>query len=166
VIKNDLQYKVAKAALKRFQATLDQHADLTADQETWVRELHAATITGEIQKLKEEIADYERTKSGSDSVVDLSLVDRIPALLIKRRIALGWSQRDLAKRLRVSPQQVQNDEATNYASASLARLSKVAAVLRKGRRAAATTGAGTAPKRVIAAAPKKPTGTGKARRTR
>jgi HTH-type transcriptional regulator / antitoxin HigA len=55
-------------------------------------------------------------------------------LLIRKRIALGWTQSDLAKRLKVKPQQVQADEAANYASASLARLVEIARVLSSGRR--------------------------------
>jgi hypothetical protein len=40
---------------------------------------------------------------------------------------------DLAKRLGVRPRQVQNNEATNYESASLSRLQKTAEILRRAR---------------------------------
>jgi len=63
-------------------------------------------------------------------------------MLIQQRIALGWTQEDLAKRLGVRPQQAQHDEAKNYASANLARLTKVARILQRARkksRATATT---------------------------
>ena len=54
-------------------------------------------------------------------------------MLIKCRIALGWTQEDFARRLGVRPQQVQNDEATDYESASLSRLLRTAQVLQKAR---------------------------------
>jgi len=48
---------------------------------------------------------------------------------VRARIARGLSQTDLATQLNIKPQQVQRYEATNYMSASLARLIEVAAAL-------------------------------------
>ena len=52
-------------------------------------------------------------------------------VLIKARIALGMTQKDLAKRLKVKEPQIQQYEATNYARASLTRVEQVARILRK-----------------------------------
>ena len=134
MIKNDLQYRVAKSSLKKLQASLEKHNELTADQEEWVRKAHRATIVGEIKKLKSEITEYERTKSGEEAPPPLDLIAEIPNMLIKRRIALGWSQEDLANQLGVRVQQVQNDEATNYESASLSRLLRIAQILKQAKR--------------------------------
>ena len=60
----------------------------------------------------------------------LKLVADLPSILIKARIAQGLSQRDLAERVGVKEQQIQRYEATDYASANLARLKEVAAVFR------------------------------------
>ena len=136
MIKNDLQYRVAKSALKRFQNTLEQHDKLAAREKSWVREAHKATIVGEIMTLKEKISEYEVTRKGNVDAPPLELISEVPNMLIKRRISLGWTQEDLAKRLGVRAQQVQNDEATNYASASLSRLTRTAKILQsaKGKR--------------------------------
>ncbi len=133
MIKNHLQYRVAKAALKKFQATLERHDKLTAKQKPWVKEAHRATIVGQIMKLEASIAEYERLRSGDEPPPPLDLIPEIPNMLIKRRIALGWTQEDLAKRLGVRTQQVQNDEATNYESASLSRLLRTAQILKKAK---------------------------------
>lgn len=134
MIKNDLQYRIAKSSLKKFRATLENHDELTSDQEEWVKEAHKATIVGEILQLEESIKDYEQLKNRQVQAPSLELVEQIPEMLIKNRIALGWTHEDLAKRLGVRPQQVQNDEATNYESASLSRLRKTAEVLQRARR--------------------------------
>lgn len=133
MIKNDLQYRVSKSALKKFQATLERHDELTTDQAQWVKDAHKATIMGEIMKLEASIEEYDRLKSGEAGAPPLDLIFEIPSMLIKRRIALGWTQEDLAKRLGVRPQQVQNDESTNYESASLSRLWRTAEVLQQAR---------------------------------
>lgn len=46
-------------------------------------------------------------------------------MLIKARIARGLSQRALAERIGIKEQQVQFHEATDYAGASLARVTQV-----------------------------------------
>lgn len=139
MIKNDLQYRVKKSALKRFRQTLEDHERLIADQEPWVKELHRSNVVSEIQQIEAEIEEYERIKSGNYAAPPLDVVAQIPVMLIQRRIALGWTQEDLARRLGVKPQQVQTDEATNYASANLARLIRTADILKRARIKQAST---------------------------
>ena len=59
----------------------------------------------------------------------LGTVAELPATLIKARIARGLSQKDLADRIGLKEQQIQRYEATDYASASLARIKKVVSAL-------------------------------------
>jgi HTH-type transcriptional regulator/antitoxin HigA len=49
--------------------------------------------------------------------------------LVMAPVARGWTQRRLADELGVAEQQIQRYEATGYASASLARLARVATAL-------------------------------------
>jgi HTH-type transcriptional regulator / antitoxin HigA len=53
----------------------------------------------------------------------------LATLLIKARIARGWTQQRLADQLGVAEQQIQRYEATEYRTASLARICDVAAAL-------------------------------------
>ncbi len=53
----------------------------------------------------------------------------VATLLVKARIARGWTQRRLAETLGFAEQQVQRYESTGYRSASLARICDVAAAL-------------------------------------
>lgn len=141
MIKNALQYRMKKGTLKRFEETLRKYDELIGTQEPWVKGLHQATIQGEIRQLKQEIAHYDRLLSGEVSENGLALVADIPRMLIERRIALGWTQADLAMRLDVTTQQVQADESNDYASANLARLIRTAEILRKARRRPKTSAA-------------------------
>jgi HTH-type transcriptional regulator/antitoxin HigA len=73
--------------------------------------------------------EYEKISSGQVSTFEATSLADLATLLIKARIARGWSQRRLADELNVAEQQVQRYEATGYRSASLARICDVAAAL-------------------------------------
>jgi transcriptional regulator with XRE-family HTH domain len=59
----------------------------------------------------------------------LNSLDALPKVLIEARIAAGLTQEDLASRLGLKPQQIQRYEASDYQTASLARLRGIARVL-------------------------------------
>ena len=67
------------------------------------------------------------------SIFEASSLAELPTLLVKARIARGWTQRDLADALGVAEQQMQRYEATGYRAASLARLCDVAEALNVDR---------------------------------
>jgi transcriptional regulator with XRE-family HTH domain len=85
---------------------------------------------------------YEALRSGKRVVLKLSSLDELPGALIQARIAQGLSQKDLARRLGLKEQQIQRYEATDYASASLARLIRVSRALHLKVSAKAWTGNG------------------------
>ena len=82
--------------------------------------------------LEEELRDYDVLKAGDFEFGQLESVSELPRLLIKARIARGLSQKSLAGRLGLKAQQIQRYEASEYASASLARVRSVAEVLGEG----------------------------------
>ena len=55
--------------------------------------------------------------------------DELPKALVQARIARGWTQKDLADRLGLNEQKIQDYEATDYQRASLARLREVVRAL-------------------------------------
>ena len=66
---------------------------------------------------------------GKSKELVLEAVEDLPKTLIRARIASGMTQEGLAHRLGVKTQQIQRYEATEYRSASLARVCDVAAAL-------------------------------------
>jgi len=60
----------------------------------------------------------------------LDTINNVPELLISWRIAKNWTQKELSEKLGLAEQQVQKYERTDYATATLATLFKVAAALR------------------------------------
>lgn len=67
--------------------------------------------------------------SGAVSTFEGSSLAELATVLVKARIARRWTQRQLAEALGIAEQQVQRYEATEYRSASLARICDVAAAL-------------------------------------
>ena len=75
------------------------------------------------------MAEYELLTSGQVSFSKAYALEALPRVLVQARIASGMNQTDLANKLNLKPQQVQRYEATDYMSASLARLIDVSRAL-------------------------------------
>jgi Zn-dependent peptidase ImmA (M78 family)/transcriptional regulator with XRE-family HTH domain len=129
MIKNDRQYATAKSHVSRLR---DLRQNIAEDRQRAQSEMglfELQTLHGELQQLGEELAEYEALKSGAIDIGRLSNVDELPRLLIKARIAGGYSQKDLADKLGLKEQQIQRYEASDYAGASLGRLQDIGRVL-------------------------------------
>jgi ribosome-binding protein aMBF1 (putative translation factor) len=131
VIKNEKQYRITKAQVRRFQ---DAIAELASQQRPanisprlWAAQRQAAQ--SQTEELQEQVEAYERLHVGKSKEVILDAVEDLPKALIRARIASGMTQEGLARRLGVKPQQVQRYEATEYESASFARILKVVRAL-------------------------------------
>jgi ribosome-binding protein aMBF1 (putative translation factor) len=82
-----------------------------------------------LQDLEAELHEYETLKTGGPKILELGALEELPKVLIQARIAAGLTQEDLAARLGVKPQQIQRYEASDYQTASFARLSEIARLL-------------------------------------
>jgi DNA-binding XRE family transcriptional regulator len=141
MITNERQYAMTRAAAARFAqalAELDRRPAPSPAQ----RDLERSAMQAQLADLGAELAQYEALRDGGvDTLLIQSLVD-VPRALICARVAAGLTQKQLAERLGVREQQVQQDEATEYAGAGLDRLHAIASVL-----GVTFTGAAHLPKR-------------------
>jgi HTH-type transcriptional regulator / antitoxin HigA len=94
-----------------------------------LRQAEIDGLQSQIDDLRRELNAYEKLKTGNVTVLRHTGLSSIAHSLIRARIAEGLKQEDLAARLGVKAQQVQRYEATEYQTASLARLHQVADVL-------------------------------------
>ncbi|MEI9915125.1 MAG: helix-turn-helix transcriptional regulator [Methylovirgula sp.] len=94
--------------------------------EDWVLKAQADALQSQIADLQAEMAEYDMLKLGQVAFAETCSLAELPHVLVQARIVRGLSQTDLAERLNMKPQQVQRYEATNYMSASLARLIEIA----------------------------------------
>lgn len=127
MIKNEKQYRVTKAQVRRFQDALEELAGrrrpANITSRLWLAQRQAAE--SQLRELQEQVEAYERLHVGKSRKVALESIEDLPRALIRARIAAGLTQAGLARRLGVKPQQVQRYEASEYGSASFTRIVKV-----------------------------------------
>ncbi len=132
MIKNERQYRITKAQAARFARTLEALRERKNSPEgihPRIAKAQEEAVQSQLADLQAELVEYERLKSGSLKVEDLSVVDDLAIRLVKARIARGLTQRELARRVGLKEQQIQRYEATDYASASLTRIKEVVGAL-------------------------------------
>lgn len=132
MIKNERQYRIAKAQVAKFEEALGAFAaESRRGRTTHPRLIKAQrdALQSQLESLRRELIEYEDLGSGTMPPPDLEYISVIPRDLIRARIAAGLSQRDLAERLGMPEQQIQRYEAKEYESVSLGRISEIARVL-------------------------------------
>jgi ribosome-binding protein aMBF1 (putative translation factor) len=128
MIKNERQYRIAKAWVQKFTQALghlDAHPEENGHLHPLLRKAERDGLASQIETMQQEVQEYETLRDGPPSAFHLDSFEEFPRALIKARIAAGLSQKELAGRLGLKEQQIQRYEATEYASASMARVSAV-----------------------------------------
>jgi HTH-type transcriptional regulator/antitoxin HigA len=87
------------------------------------------SLSAERYELIESLEAYQNAQRGATDELKARAGNDIGALLIAARVAKGWKQKELARRLFLPEQQVQRYEAERYRSISLAGLVRVARTL-------------------------------------
>jgi DNA-binding XRE family transcriptional regulator len=129
MIKNERQYRIAKAQAAKFEVALQTFGSTSRkDQATHPKLVKAQkeAIQSQLDSLNDELREYEELQSGKVTAPDLGYIAVVPRDLIRARIAAGLTQKDLAKRLGMAEQQIQQYEAKDYESVSLARIAEIA----------------------------------------
>jgi ribosome-binding protein aMBF1 (putative translation factor) len=82
-------------------------------------------MMSELAALEDQVKEYEKQRSGKYNVLKGSSIYDLPIELIRTRIALGLTQKQLAERVGLKEQQIQRYEETEYASASFSRITEI-----------------------------------------
>ena len=129
MIANDVERRVTRKAIREFEEALAHVDEQNAELHPRLRQGMREGLESQLADLRQELADYEALRSGQVRELELRSLRELPEALIRARIAAGLSQKALAERLGVREQQVQRDEATRYAGATLERVQTVADAL-------------------------------------
>jgi len=131
MIKNEHQYKVVRNEASSMETILESIVDSVefSKLDERLQKAHVGALRQQLVQLRADLEAYETLKSGKFDFQTLCAFDQLPTLLIQARIARGLLQQDLARKLKLKPQQIQLYEASNYESASLARMRSIADLL-------------------------------------
>lgn len=128
MIKNERQFLITKAQVEKFEhavANLAKRKNESAKIHPLLLKAEEEALRAQLTELRADVEEYKLLRSGKREVFEVQSFDELPHALIKARISLAWTQKDLAERLGLKEQQIQRYEATDYASASLTRLKEV-----------------------------------------
>src|SRR5260370_11206034 len=127
IITNERQYKITKTQIERLQdeitAIREQHARQPLDP--LMMKLQEDSHKSLMDDLRSQVRDYEKLRGGALTKLRVTSFLDLPKLLIRARIARGWTQRDLAQSLNLHEQKIQQYEADEYASATFKRCYEV-----------------------------------------
>lgn len=127
MIKNERQYRITKSQVDKFAETLAEfdRQSKTSNIPPLILKAQREAVESQLEDLRRQIQEYDELRTGNPPLFKLRSIEELPEVLIKTRIALGLSQKDLAERIGVPEQQVQRYEATDYESASVARVKEI-----------------------------------------
>ena len=128
MIKNERQYRITKAQADKFAEALSSLRSRQGS-DPLLMQLESDALESQLDELRNQLENYERLQSGESDVIVVDSFDELPHALVKARIALRLSQKDLADRLGMKEQQIQRYESTDYQSASMSRLHDVVQAL-------------------------------------
>lgn len=126
---NERQYKITRAQLGRLEKALEQASKSSEKLSPKLREGVVAGIQSQIEDLKTELREYEDLKAKKVADLFLESLAQLGEILIKARLARGYTQAELAERLNLKPQQIQKYEVTRYESARFRRVVDITSAL-------------------------------------
>ena len=129
MITNDVQYRSTLAWVARFDADVAMLEMATPAPRSRLQQAKIDATRSQADDLRGQVEAYEALRSGTVRRFEAGSLLGLAEALVMARVARGWTQRRLADELGVAEQQIQRYESTGYASASLARLARVAAAL-------------------------------------
>jgi ribosome-binding protein aMBF1 (putative translation factor) len=129
MIKNERQYVITKAQIKKFKKALGEFDNTKSNIHPIMVKAQKEAMESQLAELEDQVKEYKKLRSGNYQTLKACSFADLPIELIRARIALGLTQKELAKRLGLKEQQIQRYEETEYASASFSRLIEIVKAL-------------------------------------
>ncbi len=131
MIKNDRQFRIARAQLRAFEVALQDLGSVAAPNgvDPQIIEVQRCALESQLEELRFDVEEYKSLREGEVTHFIITSFADLAKTMIKARIARGFTQRELAERLQGHEQQVQRWEANDYSGASLATLKQIADAL-------------------------------------
>ncbi|MBA3831714.1 MAG: helix-turn-helix transcriptional regulator [Chthoniobacterales bacterium] len=131
MISNERQYRITRARLKDFESALSEVAatGTSATVSSELLALQQEALSSQREELAAEIDEYERLRSGEQTIIEASSLAEFPRALIAGRVVRGLTQKQLGEKIGVKEQQIQRWESTGYANTTFGRIREVVAAM-------------------------------------
>lgn len=132
MIKSERGYAITREWIERFEGSIARLGESPGPGDKldpFMRDVLIRSQESQLETLREEAAEYEALRAGNLRRQRVESFGELPDTLISGRIAAGLTQKQLAERMELKEQQIQRYEATEYRSASMARVEEVARAL-------------------------------------
>lgn len=132
LISNERQAREVAALIEQIGQALSSEQTLKSIVDGLPREVIDGvrrSLSTEKHELSEILAAYQRAKEGDFELLKQKANNDLGEVLIVARIAKGWSQKDLARKLGLREQAIQRYESERYRAISLAGYIRVARAL-------------------------------------
>ncbi len=96
MIKNQRQYLITKAQLQKFQYAIKKFDAQKSEIHPILMKAQKDAMISQAEDLEAQIDEYERLRTGNYQVLRPESIRDLPLELIRARIALGLTQKDLA----------------------------------------------------------------------
>jgi transcriptional regulator with XRE-family HTH domain len=131
MIRNAREWRITLAAAENYRHSIaapeKKHRELEGEDALFQR-VSIDAMRAKVADLDRELAEYSALTQGSVTELE-GRFDQFGELLIMARTARGWSLRELAERLGLKMQQIQEYEASRYERASATRLLDISRAL-------------------------------------
>lgn len=127
MISNERQYRITRARLQDFETALSEITETAtpAGISSELLSLQREALSSQRKELAADIEEYERLRSGEQSVIEATSLAEFPRALIAGRVMRGLTQKQLGEKIGVKEQQIQRWEATGYANTTFGRIREV-----------------------------------------
>lgn len=129
MIANERQARISVKKLRDLEKHLAEIREAESDLDPVIQNAIFEGIESQIEELRADLETYNSIKNNQQVVWRMASIEDLPQILIYARIAQGFTQAALAKKLSMRPQQIQRYESTCYSGASLKRIFTIADVL-------------------------------------
>lgn len=138
MIKNELQFGVTKKQVEQLKESIVFLKNFEGDGElakptSEELALEVGHIQSQIEILEKEIEEYLKVKSGAKTPTFPKTISDIGDFVIQLRIAANLTQAELAKLVHTKTQVIQRYEATDYSTASIARVKQIVEAINSRR---------------------------------
>jgi HTH-type transcriptional regulator / antitoxin HipB len=129
MIKNQKQAGITKDRLAELKKAKEIFEKQHKDKATAKYRLGANSMNSLITELENEVQVYNGLVNGDFNILQAKSINELPNVLIAARLAQNMSHKELGELVGVKEQQIQRYEATDYETASFARITEISIAL-------------------------------------